>query len=48
MLSVHAETETECADVHTALLDAARRHDDVCLLTARLTGRRQPAEADTR
>ena len=27
-----------CAAVHAALLDTARRHDDVCLLTARLTG----------
>jgi len=26
-----------CADVHTALLGTARRDDDVCLLTARLT-----------
>jgi PAS domain S-box-containing protein len=27
-----------CATVHEALLAAARRHDDVCLLTARLVG----------
>ena len=27
-----------CAAVHAALLGTARRHDDVCLLTARLTG----------
>lgn len=27
-----------CATVHAALLGAGRRHDDVCLLTARLTG----------
>ena len=37
-----------CADVHAALLGTARRDDDVCLLIARLTGRWQPVEPDTR
>ena len=40
--------EQTCAAVHAALLGSARRHDDVCLLTARLTGRWQPVEPDTR
>jgi serine phosphatase RsbU (regulator of sigma subunit) len=30
--------EQTCATVHAALLGTTRRHDDVCLLTARLTG----------
>ena len=33
-----SSAEQTCATVHAALLGAARRHDDVCLLTARLTG----------
>ena len=37
-----SSAEQTCATVHAALLNTARRHDDVCLLTARLTGRWQP------
>jgi len=33
-----SSAEQTCATVHAALLGTARRHDDVCLLTARLTG----------
>jgi PAS domain S-box-containing protein len=33
-----SSAEQTCAAVHAALLGTARRHDDVCLLTARLTG----------
>jgi len=33
-----SSAEQTRATVHAALLGAARRHDDVCLLTARLTG----------